>query len=221
MQPTQIIATALVKKALDESDIEKLVPGGNTASGIFNMPGEQRRAGRARGIAESLGNEVPLAVDHPMTHMALYGIPLSVAGGLAGRALGDKYFGISEAPLVQLAGTMLGGLGGGALAYHLRRKAMERVKEKAVQDLAEGKVPDGNLQPGNVLASLISGVHQQGRADAAEAIRTGKTDFEGNPVMTGLAAGSYVPGVSYLTSLPHAAGSAVNFQRAKKRLAAD
>jgi hypothetical protein len=228
-KPEEITKTAnmspltltLCKIALNEADVDRLIPDNLNLQGkgseALLMPGAYRTAGRAAGLAESLGNEVPMTVKHPRTTRWLLqtmGLGLGMtAGGVVGSALGKGENGMEDAKL-GLGGMGLGGLLGyaGSSLYDSRnrREQVKEVKEKAKQDLRAGEYASPAIGQGSLLSSLVSGVHQQGRADTAETIALGKKNFKGNPGM----AASQLLGLSPLTMI----GSILNTGEARGRI---
>lgn len=217
--------SSLLKTALSEEEINRLLPEKtNPFANYFYLPSAQRRAGRARGLAELHGVDVPFSVNLPATHNAMWMAPGMLAGGLAGAVLADK-FTKPEASLAELASNRSVGTGGGVVAGGLlgllgaaimRSRAIRKVKsEVANKDLRYGE-----LEPGSWLPALVagSGVHQQGRADALEAVNRRKRTFAGNPYMTGFQLASMVPGAGMPFQLASGVGSLANLSRANRRI---
>jgi len=189
------LALVLYKVALNEADVDRLIPQKLDLQGLgsetFLLPGAYRRAGRATGLAESLGNEVPMTVKHPRTARWLLqmlggGLGLT-AGAVVGSALGKEDDSAYDQAAKGLGGQAIGGLlGMGAASIYdsaNRRQQVKAVADKAKQDLRAGEHASPAIGQGSLLSSLVSGVHQQGRADTAEAISLGKRNFKGNPGM--------------------------------------
>lgn len=215
------LTITLHKVALNQADVERLLPEKLNLQGLgsetFLLPGAYRRAGRATGLAESLGNAVPMAVKHPRTArwlLQLLGTGVGMtAGATIGHALGneeDAYGGATK----MLGGQVLGGLLGATAASVYdsanRREQVKAVKQKALQDLQAGEHASPAIGQGSLLSSLVSGVHQQGRADTAETIALGKRNFKGNPGM----AASEMLGVTPLSII----GSILNTGEARGRI---
>jgi hypothetical protein len=218
----------LRKQAFQEADIERLLPEDSSrVSDFFLMPGAQRRAGRARGLAEAFGNEADLGVQYPKTQRVILGALGAGLGAAVGGALGGSSP-ADASPKDRLgrelggtsAGAFVGGAAGILLDTVLRRRAIRDTKGDALRDMREGEQATPAIGRGSRLAALVSGVHQQGRADTAEAIAHGRRSFEGNPAMTALTAAGLIPGLDLLTAIPKAVGSAANYGEARRRIAA-
>ncbi len=217
--------------SLEPYDVERLIPeGSNLLSDFFLMPGAQRRAGRATGLADSLGEETDYSVRYPKTHRLFAG----TAGGLAGATLGGIGGGllggvfddegshdsaVGGAAVGAAGGAGIGALAGALLDTAMRRRGILETKDKAVDSIAGGRSPSPAIGKGSLLASLASGVHQQGRADTSEMIAHGKRRFDGNPVMSGLQiagmVGAPVQPISMIGSVMNYANSAGRIDGAK------
>ena len=237
-----LCALGIYKRAFDASNIDSLLPDNPGVGGALNdfllMPGAQRRAGRASALAESLGEDAPMSVDYPTTSRMLHALVGAAAGaglgagasaitnGLAGDS--DKHpGGDTWSPTNGERRMMIGTGAGGAIGSLLgalvdtasRRKSIKKIKGDSALDLAAGAAPSTALHKGNPIAGLISGVHQQGRADTAESIAFNKKKFRGNPVMTALQIAGNVPYAGVLAAPPHMVGSVANYLDARDRMA--
>lgn len=213
-----------LKQAFDKSDVDKLLPDdAGTVSDFLLFPSAQRRAGRARGLAESLGNDVPFHVNLPRTSRMLGALIGAGAGGAAGYGIGHQLDqkdggGVENTVNGLRIGAALGGLSSLILDTIVRRRKVLEVKEQALDSMAHGAVPTPAIGKGNALAALVSGVHQQGRADTAEAIAHGRKHFPGNPLMTALSIASMVPYVGTGAGLAQGVGSVHNYMDSRQRM---
>ena len=176
------------KSAATTEDVDRLLKNDGIGAHIEDalmLPGSRRRAGRAAGMADSLGNDAGSSVTHPRTTRALAAILGAGIGGVAGHHL-DKAQG--DPANGTLKGTYAGAAGGASIASILtglvRRHETKRVGEETKKDLAAGEKPTPNIGKGSLLGAIRSAEHEQGRADTAETIATGRRRFEGNPGLT-------------------------------------
>lgn len=220
-----LLTAALMKSALDAKDVDTLLPDkSNLVSQALLMPGAQRRAGRAAGLAESLGNEAGMATQYPVTSRALAvaggGALGTLAGGVLSSNLSDpnsiNYNNNVQCGLSYGAG--LGALGGVLVDTILRIRQEKKIKAEALASLAGGTKPTAALDNGSPLASLVSGVHQQGRADIADTVAHGRRTAKGNPVMTALGILNRIPGGALVGAAPEMGGSLMNFGAAQARI---
>jgi len=148
--------------------------------GDFLMsPQSMRNAGRASALAELYGNKEKMVTRYPKTTRALY----TGGGSLLGALVGG--LGSSDNPNSALAGAAIGGAGGGLLGHLLgtmdQRSVVRRQKADAETSMENKDEPEGDIEPGSTIAGLFAGPHQQGRADALEAVRHGEiTGSNGN-----------------------------------------
>ena len=89
--------------------------------------------------------------------------------------------------------------------------------KKEQQTRNPGRITGGDLTAGNPLAALASGVHQQGRADVAQALRGGGVGNNSNPLMTASALLGSIPYAGAPFALGHAGGSVSNYMDASDR----
>lgn len=223
------LTVTLCKVAFGKTDVDRLIPDETgvvgAASDAMLFPSAQRRAGRARGLAESLGNAVPMSVNSPATSRVLHSIGGGGLGAVLGGAIGHLLPN-NQNNSQRVDNTRSGILAGGSLGTVLglvydtmkRRRQVLGVKQEALEDMADGKDPSPAIGRGNPLAALASGVHQQGRADVAQAIALGKKNFRGNPVMTALQVAGYLPMVGGPAGFAQMAGSGFNYMDSSTRL---
>ena len=151
----------------------------NALSKLLMMPGTYRQHGRISALQEAAGQEPGLAMSLPMTHRALAALPLAVVGTATGGMLG------SGDPYNQIRGMAIGGglgaLAGTGLAAYLERLA----RIKAIKQL-EGASFTHSPEKGNILSMLVSGVHQDGRADTAEVLAGKEMKPQNTALMSGL-----------------------------------
>lgn len=229
--PVSVIPIPVPKKRLKAAGAPDILPERplltHGASDLFLFPGAQRAAGRAAAVEEMAGNTPSLAISHPRTS----GMLATGLGSLAGASLGAGAIGAGAllndghispgSPLVQYgipAGALAGSLLGSLASTAWRRKHYAKA-QKTLKDKHETLDPN-KVRPGNVLASLVSGVHQQGRADAMEGAKTQHAVHDNNPVMTTMEALKYVPvpGMSAGAAVGTTVGSVHNYLKARDRI---
>lgn len=212
-----IIPSVLIKEANIEKLNELVNQDPSFLSDLFLMPKARRATGRASATQEMLGENADLTLAYPTTTRVLASLLPAIAGGVGGAYLGDK-FGKNnpEAQGKGIAiGSSLGAASGALIDTILRRKARKKVKDLLANEIANNTTAAqmADLEPG----TLFGGVHQQGRADAQEAVLYGKNKFKGNPVLTSLAIANAIPGVNYVASLPYLIGDLAVGNKAVKR----
>jgi len=220
--PTVLVKQAAVLEPMFKNEVQQNLrentPG--FLSELLMLPNAQRDTGRLSGLAEledGLTEDQKMSVRYPATHR---GISLglgAVGGGLLGALIGNKIN-----PEKTSIGAGLGAAGGGIIGAFvdtmLRRKEKKRLEDEIHSHRGVTHYPlNTELVPGNPLAQLVSGLHQQGRADALEFI-AGKRKFDDNPHMQTMDIISKVPYVGGVMNLPLMVGQAVNFQKAQDRM---
>lgn len=197
-------------RAKEASQVDPSVIGqSNLFSDALALPGSDRRAGRAAGLAEGLDVDAPATVKYPSTTRLLRKLLTTGAG------VGLGHLATKDDPENHRAGMAVGGGAGFATGMIwdalARRKALAETRTRLEQAVAEGRKARPILNSGSLLASLVSGVHQQGRADAAEHLSYGRRNFQGNPAMT---AANFIPGGGVI----EAPGSLLNYIDSARRL---
>lgn len=170
---------------------------------ILMLPSDQRDSGRYAGLAEYADEPANLTVKYPNTSRAL----ATGIGGLTGAALGalagSKLTTNPENTAVNTLsggaiGTTAGALIGAFIDTMLRSKEKKRLAPRLEIAPFFGENGTWNIKDPNLLASLVSGSHQQGKADAAE-IAAGMTPEKSNMNMRNIGsviAPSLYPAVS-------------------------
>lgn len=180
------------KSAATTDDVDRLLKNDGIGAHIEDalmLPGSRRRAGRATGMADSLGNDAGSSVTHPRTTRALAALLGAGIGGVAGHHIDKAQGDPGNGTLKGIYGGAVGGAGiASLLAGLVRRHETKRVGEETKKDLAAGEKPTPNIGKGSLLAAIRSAEHEQGRADTAENIATGRRRFEGSPGLTALEA---------------------------------
>jgi hypothetical protein len=172
-------------KAKDILDMDST--GGRLADYLAPLSWGGERAGRARAMADAIGEKTTFGVRHPfmqtMGHTLGGGILGSAAGGLAGAGLGfgDEWLRKSQGEGHPLAmakdlGTVGGVVGGLAGLYNSgknRRNEMKRLSHFYDQDAAEGKVNPKNPKLSTLSALLFParGSHRTGQVEAVKAMQ--------------------------------------------------
>lgn len=221
-----IIPTILIKEASTlepmfknevQTNLREKTPG--FLSELLMLPNAQRDTGRLSGLAEleGLSEEQNMSVRYPTTNRAI-SMGLGALGGGALGALASK----GATTEKQMLGSGLGVAGGAALGAFIdtmmRRKEKKRIESEVHSNRTTTHYPfNTELKPGNPLAQLVSGVHQQGRADSLEFI-TGKRKFADNPNMQTMDILSKIPYIGGVMGIPLMAGQAVNFHKAQDRM---
>jgi len=210
MNSASISASALIKIAAQLTDGQLQTLSAQAPTGFlsetFLFPGADRRAGRARAIAEAQGTDVPLSVKLPRAANLLSTLGGAAAGSIAGGLIGgaaDPRLGAGPGALV---GSGLGALTAGIInTIYRRRKATQIFEGSKGKDLDVGKITVPSR-----LTSLTSGIHHQGRADVARALAGGTDKFPANNAMTAARALSMVPYLGLLAAPVAMGGSAVH-----------
>lgn len=152
-------------------DILKEKP--NFLEKIMMLPADQRDSGRYAGLAEYADEPANITVKYPNTSRVI----ATGLGGLTGAALGALAGSkLTINPENSKANTLGGGAVGTAagavigafIDTMLRSKEKKRLAEILPMGPFYGENGTWNIKDPNVLASLVSGSHQQGKADAAE-----------------------------------------------------
>lgn len=169
-----IIPTVIIK-ASSELDSKRAIQSllheqesPNFLEEMLLMPNVRRDAGRLSGLAEAGGLYQPLTVKNPLTSRAVNSLIGTIIGGIVGRG----------------PGATIGTLGG--YGYDTVKSVKDRTNlrnELSLQNAKDNKFDKG-IRQGNILASLVSGMHQRGKTDAFEAINQGKTKFDGNKLQS-------------------------------------
>lgn len=221
------MTTTLWKAAarLDEKQIESLLPGdnGGVIRDYFMTPSSLRRAGRAAAMDEARGEDPPLSLSHPFTAATLATVP----GTLVGAGLGGVLGGMIPVPeqsaetrgMQEAFNQMLGAAGGATLGWAgtmllqtlYRRKKEREAKARALEAAGDNSY-SALLPKGSILGSLLSGVHQQGRADVAEAVGLGRRRFKNHFQHP------YMSIAQPLGALPYSLGSVPNYIESRGRI---
>ena len=161
-----------------------------------------------------------MSLRYPFTARNLATLAGSAIGGISGGLLGSKFRKYPDTGTTDnywAEGITGGAVAGGALGLLLqtlyRRRAERGSKERALDAVEDGEDFSSVIPQGSRLAGLVSGVHQQGRADTAEAIGMGRRRFGGtwqHPMMALTQLAGFQPG--------YMAGSAFNTIEARERL---
>lgn len=191
-----------------------------TLSDLALLPGGYRRAGRSDATAELLGTDRKFTTRHPVTAQLLNASAGGLLGGVGGGLIGNMVS--DNDPQSTAQGATIGGLGGGLIGALLtglaRRRAMRETREEAEEVLGTGRSPRRRMETNALLSALVSGVHEQGRADTLEHSNDGRHSFEGNPVMSVLDATGRIPYVGALNAPALALGSVLNTGQARQRI---
>lgn len=193
-----IIPTVIIK-ASSELDNKRAIQSllheqesPNFLEEMLLMPNVRRDAGRLSGLAEAAGTNQNLTVSNPVTSRVLSSLLGSGIGG--GIALGLSRGKLRNSSGLDSLGAAIGGLSG--YGYDTAKSIGDRAQlrnELSLKNI-QGNKFEKDIKPGNILASLISGMHQKGKTDAFEAITQGKTKFEGNKLQSlleGIQAGTF------------------------------
>ncbi len=223
MKLHELIPTVLIKQSTqqDAAYINRILSE-DKDPGIFSqlmlLPTTQRDAGRHQGLADMAGIDSDLAVSHPATSRTL----LMGLAGAAGGYLGNQIT-KNKTPEERTTGTAYGVVAGALVGTFIDTMARRRAKKKLKQELLNNAENGGDLSPmlspGNPAASLISGVHQQGRADALEGLNFGRNKFKGNPNMTVMQLAAGLPVVGPVAGLGNMIGSVGNYSESASRIA--
>jgi hypothetical protein len=208
-----IIPTVLVKQAKGELNIDELV-NKETKPGFFSkallLPSYRRESGRVSGLAELMGENPGLSVSHPVSSR--------IANNLAGTSIGAILLAALTKGKGAGVGATLGWFGGSLNDTMNNTKEKERILEIFDKKNKEGAGIGNSLKPGNTLASLISGVHQSGRADALDFANKNKIPKADDRIQTA-AELINLTGLATPISLPVALGNSyVDFSNAKRRI---
>lgn len=216
MKTCEKISLSLVKIATALSEEQQQGLRSNRPNPLTEwlyFPSAQRQAGRAAALAEATGGEAPMNVRYPMTASALTtlggGLAGSLLGGIAGQIVnpggtktenyGDVTYSYNT-PSGAVPGAAIGGVGGALIASiinaALRRKNVARLMD---ENLGK-KLDTSGMQPGSRLASLVSGIHQMGRADVVNAARKGTSRFDDNPRLRAGYIANMIPLVNYISA---------------------
>lgn len=176
----------MIKLALEEEKLQEFLKdrrGKDVLRELLLTPGVRREAGRVSGIGEQYGVSAGLSNRLPVTTRLLSTGAGAAVGSQLGRIIGEA---LGESPNdygYPTKGTAIGAASGAGLGNVLHALAMRR-DQRRVREEVEEELPGGrkkHLRSGNILAALVSGTHQQGRADSAEITSLGNTRFDGNP----------------------------------------
>ena len=219
--PTTLIKSSALAEPMFKNDVQRYLlenrPG--FLSELLMLPNAQRDTGRLSGLAEidGLMEDQNMSVRYPATHRGLsFGLG-AIGGGLLGGLIGSKV-----SPDKKNLGVGLGAAGGALIGAFVdtmrRRKEKNRIEMEIHRNRTASHFPlNSELKAGNPLAQLVSGVHQQGRADALEFV-AGKRKFEDNPNMQALDILSKIPYVGGVMNIPLMVGQSINYQKAQDRI---
>lgn len=160
-----------------EERADELLPMHTTTGRVadYMFPGAWggRRAGKATQLAQSMGQDVPFTVNHPLTAGLLGGLGGATLGGLGGYALGHLA-GEGGPEIGSIAGALGGSMAGALATAHTRRGHMHNIHDDAEATLREG----GKLEAVNpeftnlgLAFSPLGSSHHAGQADAYVALK--------------------------------------------------
>ena len=183
---------------------------GGVVSDFLLLPESQRRSGRISGMQEAAGIEPTMTQRYPFTSRILKSWAGAGIGLGAGSLIGSS---ISEDPAKIFAASIGGLTVGSLLAGVLDTMQKRRAETEALKQVSESN--DVNLkriEKGNILASLMSGMHQKGRGEVAKALSGGqiKKDIKFNQIPMTLSA--------FIHPLPYGIGSAFNYAKSRKEI---
>lgn len=228
---SHLLVAGLIKAA--NPTIDALIPAnkdrgpfGGMVSDAMMLPEAHRRSGRLNAMQEAQGQESPRELSHPLTTRALTSWKGTAAGGLLGGALGAGLGGAKGGAgadvMTGAAGGALAGAGAGSIIGLIVGMVNHRRAQTAAAEQIRANGGEGadvqKIQPGSPWAGLMSGMHQTGKADTAEALATGKSKFDKQPRMTAAHLARALPFVGPLAMLGQMGGSAVRYGEASNRL---
>jgi hypothetical protein len=203
----------LTKQANEKLDLSNLVneetkPG--LLSQIFLGPKYRRESGRVAGLAEAMGEDPSATIRYPVTSRAMNQIGGASLGSLIGAIL-------SKGKAAGLGGSV-GAIAGTAKDIKDNEKEKARIVDMFNQKNDSGNLTTKEIKPGSLLASLISGVHQDGRADASDFVSK-KQVPEANDKLQAIAELLNFTGIGTGISGPVSLGNSfVDFKNSERRI---
>ncbi len=185
---------------------------GGVVSDLLLLPESQRRSGRISGMQEAAGIEPAMTQRYPVTSRILKslvgsGIGLGV-GSLIGSSISNDPDGIKRFT-ASIGGATVGSLLAGVLDTMQKRRAET---EALKQVSGSNDVNLRRIEKGNILASLMSGMHQKGRGEVAKALSGGqiKKDIKFDQIP--------MTASTFIHPLPLAIGSVFNYAKSRKEI---
>lgn len=200
-------------------------PFNGIVSDYMLLPESLRRRGRISGAQEAAGMKSDLVMRYPLTARALYdlvgGVLGASAGGLVGSSIpnSDRLDQKNKMRAGSIIGLILGAVGG-RVANTVASRSSERRALDALRKA--GPMDVSKIQAGSPFAALMSGMHQKGRAEAAQLVAGNKINpsiSNEQPLMTAAEFASRIPSTSVIGMPAYMTGSAVNYSKSRRDLA--
>jgi len=186
---------------------------GGVVSDFLLLPESQRRSGRISGMQEAAGIEPTMTQRYPLTARLLKTFVGTGIGAGLGSLIGSSFSNNDPYGTNVLSASFAGAGIGGTLANVIDVIQKRRAEAEALKQVSESD--DVNLrriEKGNILASLVSGMHQKGRGEVAKALSGGqiKKDIKFDQIP--------MTASSFIHPLPVAIGSAFNYAKSRKEI---
>jgi hypothetical protein len=193
-------------------------PFSGVVSDLLLLPESHRRSGRISGMQEAAGEDPTMTQRYPATSRSLKSFAgLGIGGGL-GALLGSAV--ASQEGTNRGTGAVGGALVGG-ISGTLAGVILDVIQKRRAEEDALNQVRDSNdldlrrIEKGNILASLVSGMHQKGRSEVAKALSGGGIKKNIKLDQVPMTVAPYIP---YVGPLASNIGSVVNYSNSRKEI---
>lgn len=188
-------------------------PFSGVVSDFLLLPESQRRSGRISGMQEAAGEEPTMTQRYPATSRVLKSFAGAGIGAGLGALIGSS---INSQPSDAAAGAVIGGVSGSLAGTILDVIQKRRAEKDALNQVRESKNVDlRRIEKGNILASLVSGMHQKGRSEVAKALSGGKIKKDIKLDQVPMTTAPFIP---YVGGIASNIGSVVNYNNSRKEI---